>query len=46
MTRERVASIDLGAAERDVAPFLEPVLEPGPAVELFTRENLLRLLDG
>jgi len=40
-TLERVASIDWDAAERDVAPFLEP----GPATELFGRDNLLKLLD-
>jgi len=39
--REPVASIDWGAAERDVAPFLEP----GPATALFSRGNLLELLE-
>ena len=42
LTLERVSSIDWDAAERDVAPFLEP----GPATELFGRENLLKLLEG
>jgi hypothetical protein len=40
VTRERVASIDWEAAERDVGPFLEP----GPATALFGRDNLLKLL--
>ena len=39
--RERVASLDWGAAERDVAPFLEP----GPATALFSGKSLLELLD-
>ncbi len=37
---QRVESLDWGAAWHDVAPFLEP----GPAVELFRRESLLKLL--
>jgi hypothetical protein len=41
LTRERMVSLDWEAAQRDVAPFLEP----GPATDLFGRENLLRLLD-
>ena len=41
VTRERVASLDWGVAERDVAPFLEP----GPATALFGKENLLGLLE-
>lgn len=40
VVRDRVASADWKAAERDVAPFLEP----GPALTLFGRENLLDLL--
>jgi hypothetical protein len=40
-TRERVESVDWEAAERDVAPFLEP----GPATALFGKENLLKLLE-
>ncbi len=39
--RERVASLDWRAAERDVTPFLEP----GPATALFSRKSLLELLD-
>ncbi len=39
--RERVASIDWGAAERDITPFLEP----DPATALFGKENLLKLLE-
>jgi hypothetical protein len=39
--RERVESMDWDAAERDVAPFLEP----GPATALFRKENLLKMLD-
>ena len=39
--REQVESMDWDAAERDVAPFLEP----GPATELFGRENLLKMLE-
>jgi predicted nucleotidyltransferase component of viral defense system len=38
---DRVESLDWRAAERDVAPFLEP----GPAVRLFERANLLELLE-
>ncbi len=38
--RDRVRSLDWRAAERDVAPFLEP----GPAGALFGRDNLLALL--
>jgi hypothetical protein len=38
---ERVASINWEAAKRDVAPFLEP----GPATALFSKENLLELLE-
>jgi hypothetical protein len=38
--RDRVALLDWTAAERDVAPFLEP----GPATDLFGRETLLGLL--
>ncbi len=38
--RECVESMDWEAAEREVAPFLEP----GPATALFEKENLLRLL--
>lgn len=41
VARERVASIDWDAAEKDVAPFLEP----GPATKLFSRDILLNLLD-
>jgi predicted nucleotidyltransferase component of viral defense system len=37
---DRVASLDWAAAERDVRPFLEP----GPAADLFGRENLLKLI--
>lgn len=37
---DRVAALDWKAAERDVAPFLEP----GPAVALFGRDSLLQLL--
>lgn len=40
--RDRVASLDWSAAARDVEPFLEP----GPAVALFGRENLLELIAG
>jgi hypothetical protein len=40
VVRDRVAAVDWRAAERDVVPFLEP----GPAVALFGRENLLQLL--
>jgi hypothetical protein len=40
IVRERIESLDWGAAERDVAPFLEP----GSARALFGRESLLRLL--
>jgi len=39
--RERVASINWEAAERDVAPFLEP----GSATALFGKESLLGLLE-
>ena len=39
--RDRVAAADWKAAEEDVAPFLEP----GPAVGLFGRENLLKVLE-
>lgn len=39
--RDRVESLDWTAAERDVAPFLEP----GPALQLFNRQNLLALLE-
>lgn len=38
----RVEALDWRAAERDVAPFLEP----GPGAALFGRENLLRLIRG
>lgn len=38
---DRIESLDWRAAERDVAPFLEP----GPAVRLFERVNLLELLE-
>lgn len=41
MLRDRVESLDWEAAERDVAPFLEP----GPAERLFTRRALLELLE-
>lgn len=41
MVRERVESLDWELAERDVAAFLEP----GPAVRLFGRKNLLQLLE-
>ena len=37
---QRVESMDWDAAERDVAPFLEP----GPATALFEKENLLKML--
>lgn len=40
VVRDRVAAIDWKAAQRDVEPFLEP----GPATELFGRENLLQVL--
>ncbi len=40
IVRDRVASLDWTAAERDVAPFLEP----GPETALFGREALLKLL--
>lgn len=40
--RARVESLDWAAAERDVAPFLEP----GPASALFGRDALLALIDG
>ncbi|MGD2123413.1 MAG: nucleotidyl transferase AbiEii/AbiGii toxin family protein, partial [Gemmatimonadota bacterium] len=40
-TCKKVESIDWQAAERDVAPFLEP----GPATALFGKENLLKLLE-
>lgn len=40
--RQRVESLDWTAAEKDVAPFLEP----GPSTELFGRAALLGLLDG
>ncbi len=39
--RERVKAMDWDAAERDVAPFLEP----GPATALFGKENLLKMLE-
>ena len=39
--RERMESMDWNAAERDVAPFLEP----GPATALFGKENLLKMLE-
>jgi predicted nucleotidyltransferase component of viral defense system len=39
--RERVASIDWEAAERDVTPFLEQ----DPATALFGKENILKLLE-
>jgi hypothetical protein len=42
VVHDRVASLDWTAIERDVEPFLEP----GPAVTLFTRENLLKLISG
>ena len=38
--RDRIESLDWPAAERDVAPFLEP----GPAVALFGRDSLLKAL--
>lgn len=41
VVHDRVESLDWKAAERDVAPFLEP----GPAVRLFGRKNLLQLLE-
>lgn len=40
VVRERVASLDWTAVERDVEAFLEP----GPAVDLFGRESLLKLI--
>lgn len=40
VVRERVESMDWSAAERDVAPFLEP----GPETALFGREYLLKML--
>lgn len=40
--RERIESLDWVAADRDVAPFLEP----GPAVAAYGRENLLRTLEA
>jgi hypothetical protein len=40
VVHDRVASLDWTAVERDVEPFLEP----GPAVALFRRENLLKLI--
>jgi hypothetical protein len=40
VVQDRVASLDWSAAARDVEPFLEP----GPAVALFGRENLLKLI--
>lgn len=42
VVRDRVASVDWKAAERDVAPFLEP----DPAARLFGKEDLLNLLDA
>jgi hypothetical protein len=42
VVRDRVASLDWNAVARDV----EPSLEPGPAVSLFGRENLLQLIAG
>lgn len=39
--RERLEAMDWDAAERDVAPFLEP----GPATALFGKENLLKMLE-
>ena len=41
LVRERVEAMDWDAAERDVAPFLEP----GPAVALFGKANLLKMLE-
>lgn len=38
--RRRIESLDWSAVERDVRPFLEP----GPAVTLFARENLLKMI--
>ena len=40
VVHDRVASLDWTAVERDVEPFLEP----GPAVALFGKENLLKLI--
>ena len=40
--RDRIEALDWSAAERDVAPFLEP----GPAVALFGKESLLQVLDS
>lgn len=40
VVHDRVASLDWTAVERDVEPFLEP----GPAVALFGRDNLLKLI--
>lgn len=42
VVRDRVESLDWHAAARDIEPFLEP----GPAVSLFGRENLLQLIAG
>jgi predicted nucleotidyltransferase component of viral defense system len=41
LVRERIEALDWTAAQRDVAPFLEP----GPAVALFGKEGLLRVMD-
>lgn len=38
----RVTSLDWGAVERDVRPFLEP----GPVTDLFTKENLLKVIES
>ena len=40
VVRDRIASLDWVAVERDVRPFLES----GPAVALLTRENILKML--
>lgn len=42
VVRDRIEALDWTAAERDVAPFLEP----GPAVVLFGKESLLQVLDS
>lgn len=40
--RNRIASLDWAAAERDAAPFLGP----GPATSLFGRDSLMQLLQS